>query len=174
VDAPGFTTGEQVKGVCFMAKHKNDHPAEVEARIVAHLDGAASKLSSGETLRVLGATYDAQHLTAELSSRRVPYTTTNGAHEALSEAVKARDAAQPGTIAFLDALDLAVGANFGPTSQSVESFGVTPRKARRKLTADEKRAQAEKARLTRARVKAARAQPPAPPTEGGASTPPKP
>jgi DNA invertase Pin-like site-specific DNA recombinase len=49
------------------------------------------------------------------------------------------------------------------------------RKARRKLTPDEKRARADKARLTRARVKAARAQqPPAPPAEGGASTPTKP
>ncbi len=157
-----------------MAKHKNENPAQVEARIAAHLDGAANKLSSGETLRVLGVTYNSQQLTAELGSRRAPYTTVDGAHEALTTAVKTRDAAQPGTIAFLDALDQAVGANFGPTSPSVESFGVTPRKARRKLTPDEKRARAEKARLTRARVKAARAQqPPAPPAEGGTSTPPK-
>jgi hypothetical protein len=155
-------------------KHKNDNPAKVEARIVAHLDGAANKLPSGETLQVLGVAYNAQQLTAELGSRRAPYIATDGAHAALNAAIEARVAAEPGTVAFLDALDLAVGAKFGPANQSVESFGVTPRKSRRKLTPDEKRAMAEKARLTRARVKAARAQqPPAPPAEGGASTPPK-
>jgi hypothetical protein len=110
-----------------MSKHKNDNPASVEARIVAHLDGAATKLQSGETLQVLGVTYNAQQLTAELGSRRAPYIATDGAHQALTAAIEARVAAEPGTVAFLDALDLAVGANFGPTSQSVESFGVTPR-----------------------------------------------
>jgi hypothetical protein len=158
-----------------MSKHKNENPASVEARIVSHLDGATNQLSSGETLQVLGVSYNAQQLTAKLGSLRALYTTTDQTHVAWSEAVKARDAARPETLAFLEALDLAVGAKYGPTNQSVENFGVTPRKAPRKLTADEKRAKAEKARLTRARVKAARAeQPPAPPTEGGASTPPKP
>ncbi len=157
-----------------MSKNKNGNPARLEARIVAHLDGVANKLQSGDPLQVLGVTYNSQQLAAQLGSLRVPFTTANGAHEALKAAVEARDAAEPATVAFLDALDLAVGAKFGPMSQSVESFGVAPPKARRKLTPDQKRARAEKARLTRARVKAARAQqPPAPPAQGGASSPPK-
>jgi hypothetical protein len=157
-----------------MGKNKNDSPAKEEARIVAHMDGAATKLQGAETLRVLGVTYDSQQLRAKLASLRAPYSTVNGAHEALATAVDVREAVRPDTIAFLDALDMAVGANFGPTSQSVESFGVAPRKTRRKLTPDEKRAQAEKSRKTRARVKEARKQPPAPPDEGGVPTPPMP
>ncbi len=158
-----------------MSKHKNDNPAQVEARIVAHMDGAATKLQTGETLQVLGVPYDSQQLGAKLGTMRVPYTTVDGAHEAFSTAVKARDAAQPETLAFLEALDQAVGAKYGPKSQSVEGFGITPRKTPRVLTPDEKRAKAEKARLTRARIKAARAQQSsAPPAQGGASTPPKP
>ena len=157
-----------------MGQNKNDSPAKVEARIVAHIDGAVNKLQSGETLQVLGVAYDSLRLMAKLGSMRAPYSTVNGAHEALATAIDVRAAAQPDTVAFLDALDMAVGANYGPTSQSVESFGVTPRKARRKLTPDEKRARAEKARLTRARIRAARRQPPAPPDEGGIPTPPMP
>ncbi len=153
-----------------MGNNKNDSPAKVEARIVAHIDGATNKLQSGETLRVLGVTYDSQQLMAKLGSMRVPYTTTNEIHEALAVAVDGRAAAQPDTVAFLDALDMAVGANFGPTSQSVESFGVTPRKARRTLTPDEKRAKADKARQTRARIREARRQPPEPP-QGGPPVP---
>src|SRR5262245_754973 len=135
--------------MCFMAHNKNDTPAKVEARIVAHVDGAANQLQTGETLRVLGVPYDSQGLKAKLASLRAPYSTVNGIHESLAVAVDARTAAEPATIEFLDALDMAVGANYGPASQSVESFGVKPRKTRRKLTPDEKRAQADKARQTR-------------------------
>ncbi len=150
---------------------KDDTPARVEARIAARIKGATDELGTGETLDVLGVTYDAGQLKAKLQSFQVPYTATDQAHHAFSEAVKVRDAAQPGALEFLDALDGSVVGKFGPRSPRIESFGFSPRKAPRTMTPEEKLARAEKSRLTRAKLAAARAKPPAaPPT--GASAPP--
>ena len=150
---------------------QDDNPAAVEARIAARIKGAGTELGTGETVEVLGVKYDAGQLTTELQSRQAPYIATDQAHHAFSEAVKTRDTAQPGTVGFLDALDRAVEGKFGPRSPKVESFGISPRKVRRTLTPEQKLAAAEKSRLTRAKLKAARAKPPAAPSSG-ATTPP--
>ena len=147
-----------------MSRKQDQTPARVEARIAARIKGTATELGTGETLDVLGVKFDAGQLTAKLQSHQVPYTTTDQAHHAFSEAAKARDAAQPGTLEFLDALDRAVEGKFGPRSPRIESFGISPRKAPRTLTPEQKLAKAEKARLTRAKLKAARAKAPAPPS----------
>ena len=151
--------------------NKEENPARVEARIAARIKGAGTELGTGETLEVLGVTFDAGQLTAKLQSFQVPYTTTDQAHHAFSEAVKVRDAAQPGALEFLDALDRSVEGKFGPRSPKIESFGISPRKAPRTLTPEQKLAKAEKNRLTRAKLKAARAKAPVAPSSG-ASTPP--
>ncbi len=152
-------------------KKQDDNPAAVDARIAARIKGATNELGTGDTVEVLGVTYDAPQLTAKLQTCQAPYTATDQAHHAFSEAVKVRDTAQPGTLEFLDALDRAVEGKFGPRSPKVGSFGISPRKAPRTLTPEQKLAQAEKSRLTRAKLKAARAKTPAAPTSGP-STPP--
>ena len=75
-------------------------------------------------------------------------------------------------IEFLDALDRAVEGQFGSSSTVLESFEIAVKKPRRTLTPEEKLAQAQKSRATRAKLREARAQAqaPAPPSE----TPPPP
>jgi hypothetical protein len=161
----------ELKGDHMSNKERDENPAAVDARIAARIKGATNELGTGDTVEVLGVTYDAVQLTAKLQTCQAPYTATDQAHHAFSEAVKARDTAQPGTLEFLDALDSAVEGKFGPRSPKVESFGISPRKAPRTLTPEQKLAKAEKSRLTRARLKAARANAPATPASG-ATTPP--
>ncbi len=154
-----------------MAKN-HDHPKEIELRIDARSKGAATKLG-GNSLQVLGVSYDAVSLPAKLQSLRAPYSATNDADEVASAARKVRDAAQPGTLEFLDALDKAVEGQYGSSSDVLEAFGISPRKPRRVLTLEEKLAQAQKSRATRARIRAARAQAPAPAPPSGTPPPAK-
>jgi hypothetical protein len=155
-------------------KRTKDHgPARVEARIVAHMMGATIQLGTGDTLQVLGGTYDAGQLTAKLQSFQAPYAAADQAHQAWSQAVKAREEAKPGTLEFLGALDRSVEGKYGPNSPVIESFGISRRKAPRTLTPEQKLAKAEKSRLTRARLKEARAKAPATPApSSGTSVPP--
>ncbi len=153
---------------------KNDTPAQVEARIAARITGVGSKLTGAKPLEVLGDDYPADKLTAKLQSLQVPYTDSNEAHQASSKAVQARDAAEPETLRFLDALDSSVRSRYGDDSPDLESFGIAKKKSPRKLTPEQKLAKAEKARLTRAKRKAAFAKDSSPPAPaGGASTSPK-
>jgi hypothetical protein len=139
-----------------MAKN-HDSPKEVELRIDARSKGAATKLGAA-SLQILGVSYDSVSLPAKLQSLRVPYSSTNDADEVASAARKVRDAAQPGTLEFLDALDAAVEGQYGSSSDVLEAFGISRRKPRRVLTPEEKLAQAQKSRATRAKLRAARAQ----------------
>jgi hypothetical protein len=161
----------ELKGDHMTINNNDQAPARVEARIAARIKGAGTELGAGETVEVLGVKYDAGQLTAKLQSFQVPYTTTDQAHHAFSEAVKARDAAQPGALEFLDALDRAVEGKYGSRSPKIESFGLSARKAPRTLTPEQKLAKAEKSRLTRAKLKAARAKGSAP--QSGTTSPTK-
>ncbi len=159
-----------------MSKKNQSHtnPAEVEARIAARITGAEIKLTGAKPLDVQGDDYTQDQLVAKLQSLQVPYTASSEAHVASSKAVDAREAAEPATLRFLDALDNSVKNRFGDDSPDLESFGIAPKKPKRTLTPAQKFAKAEKSRLTRAKRKAALAQDSSPPAPaGGTPTPPK-
>ncbi len=153
-------------------KKNQENPTAVEVRINARIKGAETKLG-GASLQVLGVPYDSGSLKVKLESLLAPHTSTNDADEAASVARKARDAAQPGTLEFLDALDRAVEGQYGSSSPALEAFGISPRKTRRVLTPEEKLAQAQKSRATRAKLRAARTQAAAPAPPSGTPPPPK-
>ncbi len=152
-------------------KNRNRHdvnPAEVESRIVNFLTGVASKLAGAKPLAVGGDDLTNDQLTAKLQSSQSTFTAADEAHVALSKAVKARDEALAGVLAFLDALEVALRNRFGDSSPDLVSFGIAPKKPRRTLTPEQRLAKAQKSRAARARLREARAQassprPPAPP-----------
>jgi len=156
---------------------KSKDPGHVQLRIQELLAGLA-KLGPQENLDLLGTSSAPGAISSQLGQLLVPFTTADQAHQAVSEAVKARDAAQPATVAFVKAIEAAVVSHFGATSARLTDFGLKPRKAPRKLTPAERLAATEKAKATRTRVKQARAAQPAPApkaggttNQGGASTP---
>jgi len=127
---------------------------------------------------VLGTSSAPGTISSQLGQMLAPYTTTDSARQAWSDEVKARDAAQPATVKFIEGIEAAVKSHFGSTSQRLTDFGLKPKKAPRKLTPEERLAATEKAKATRTRVKQARAAQPAPApnaggttNHGGASTP---
>ena len=159
-----------------MSAKKNDqvNPAEVESRIVNFLTGVAAKLVGAKPLEVSGADYTADQLTVKLQSSQAPYVNSDESHRTTSKLIQARDEAQPGTLAFLEALEHSVRNRYGDSSPDLEAFGLAPKKPRRTLTPEQKFARAQKARLTRAKHKEMRATTTSPPPpQGGASTPPK-
>jgi hypothetical protein len=149
------------------------NPAEVESRIVNFLTGVASKLVGAKPLEVAGVDYTSDTLTAKLQSDQSPYIAADESHRTTTKAIQVRDEAQPGTLAFLQALEHAVRNRYGDSSPDLEAFGLTPKKPRRTLTPEQKFARAQKARATRAKHKEMRAQTSPPPATGGAATPPK-
>ncbi len=155
-----------------MSKKNHNHPAQAEARIAARITGAESKLTGAKPLDVQGDDYTQDQLVAKLQSLKVPYTASNEAHVTSSKAVQARVAAEPATLRFLDALDNSVKNRFGDDSPDLESFGIAPKKPKRKLTPAQNLAKAEKSRLTREKRKAALAPDSSPPAPaGGAPAP---
>ncbi|HZU99391.1 MAG TPA: hypothetical protein VFF73_21970 [Planctomycetota bacterium] len=150
----------------IIKRDKSKGPGHIELRIQNLLAGLA-KLSPQETLDVLGTSSAPGTVSSELGKRLVPYTDANAAHQAASEAVKARDAAEAETVSYVEGVEAAVVSHFGATNQRLADFGLTPRKARRKATPAERLARTQKANATRARVKQARAQPAPAPNAGG-------
>ncbi|HZU98843.1 MAG TPA: hypothetical protein VFF73_19205 [Planctomycetota bacterium] len=150
----------------MLHNNKSSGPGRVELRIQNLLAGLA-KLSPQETLDVLGTSSAPGTVTSELGKRLVPYTDSNTAHQAASEAVKARDAAEPETVSYIEGVEAAVVSHFGATSERLTDFGLKPRKAPRKPTPEERLARTVKSNATRARVKQARAATPAPAPKGG-------
>jgi hypothetical protein len=144
-------------------------PGHVELRIQNLLAGLA-KLSPQETLDVLGTSSAPSTVSSELGKRLAPYTDANTAHQAASEAVKARDAAEADTVSYVEGVEAAVVSHFGATNQRLADFGLAPRKARRKATPAERLARTQKANATRARVKQARAAQPTPAPNAGGTT----
>jgi hypothetical protein len=155
-----------------MANKKNRHdanPATVEQRIINFLTGVGSKLVGAKPLEVEGVDLTSDQLTAKLQSSQAPYIDADETHRASTKAIQVRDEAQPGTIAFLDALEHAVRSRYGDTSPDLEAFGIAPKKPKRTLTPEQKFARAQKIRATRAKHKEQQAQasppssPPSPP-----------
>jgi hypothetical protein len=153
---------------------KSKDPGHVQARIQNLLSGLA-KLGPQENLDVLGTSSAPGTLSSQLGTMLVPFTTADQAHQAVSEAVKARDAGRPDTVKFIEGIEAAVKSHFGASSPRLTDFGMKPKKAPRKLTPEERLAATEKAKATRTRVKQARAAQPAPAPktgtcQGGAAT----
>lgn len=101
------------------------------------------------SLDVAGVPMTPQQLASGLQQCDAPYLTVGQTHRAWSDAVQARNQAEPGTIQFLDNVENALKGHFGATNSQLEDFGIKPKSAPRKLTSAEYAERAEKAQKTR-------------------------
>ena len=142
---------------------KGNHPGSIEARIKARVEGL-QKLPPAVSLDVAGVPSAPSQLASELQTRGGKYQVADLAHRAATDAVKDRNDSEPETLVRLDAVDAAIIAHFGATSSQLADFGMTPKKAPRKLTSEELVAREKKAAETRAEN---HPKPAPPPAEGG-------
>jgi urease accessory protein UreF len=136
-----------------MAKRiTNGHsPGRIQARVKALLDGVQQKLSSSsKPLEVAGVDNTNVDLANTLNVILARYVAPDAAHQAWQVSVRARDAAETQDMAQIDAIESALKNRYGATSPELQAFGMKPRKAPRKLTAQQREAATEKARETRA------------------------
>src|SRR5277367_5824482 len=116
---------------------KGTNPGNVEARIQKMRTGLQT-LPAGTVLDLQGAGTASNQIVTELTTREAPYLAATKAHQAATEAVDDRNAAEPGTIAYLDLVEAAIKAKVGVDSPELADFGITPKKARKKLTPEER------------------------------------
>jgi hypothetical protein len=132
-----------------MAKKANrQNPGNVEARIQARLVGI-QKLPATLSLDVAGVSLTPQQLASQLQQCAAAYLPVGQTHRAWSDAVQARNEAEPGTLQVLDNVDGALKGHFGASSSQLEDFGITPKADPRKLTSAEYAERAVKAKETR-------------------------
>src|ERR1700731_4315721 len=92
-----------------VSKHSN--PAAVVDRIDNLLNGF-KQIPASVQLDVLGTIAAPATLTSELEGRKTLYTTHDQAEVAAKNAKTARDAAQPDTVARVDAIEAAVRSHY--------------------------------------------------------------
>jgi hypothetical protein len=130
-------------------KNGNRHPSSVEARIREMLQGFETEPQS-TVLDVYGVPSAPDKLRGELQTRLARYTDSDAAQLAATKLIEVRDAAEPETLRYLDAIDASLRGHYGAESSDLARFGVKPKKAPRKLTAEERLHQVEQLRKTRA------------------------
>ena len=149
--------------------NQGGNPGSVEARINALIKGLQG-VPATENFDVEGTGTSPASLTSELVGRAVPYSTANQAHQASTNAIRARDVAEPETLARLDAIEASIRNHYGDKNPKLRDFGLAPRKAARSLTPEEQAHKVAALRATRAKdghVAKGHVNPPATP-EGGA------
>ncbi len=134
-----------------MARKKNGNrtPGYVEARIRDMLQGFETEPQS-TVLDVYGAPSAPDKVKGELQIRLARYTDSDAAHLKATGLIQIRDAAEPETLRYLDAIDASLRGHYGADNTDLARFGVKPKKAPRKLTAEEQLQKVEQARKTRA------------------------
>jgi len=144
-------------------KKMNRNPGNTGDRINKLIVGIQSKIPATDSLDVLGALTKPSDVLAGLNTRNTPYVVADGAHTALTAAVKVRDEAEADTLRYVEAVESGIKAHLGDTNPDLISFGITPKRAPRALTADEKAQKVAALRATRAARKAALVKPTQPP-----------
>jgi len=153
-----------------MSRTKQSHaPGYVEARINALIKGLQG-VPATENFDVEGTGTGPVSLTSELVGRAGPYSTANQAHQASTNAIRAREVAEPETLRRLESIEAAIRNHYGDKSPKLTDFGLTPRKAPRTLTPEEKAHKVAALRATRAKDGHGAKSPATPPStpEGGA------
>ncbi len=130
--------------------NKGSNPAYVEARINALIKGLQG-VPATENFDVEGTGTGPVSLTSELVGRAGPYSTANQAHQAATNAIRARDVAEPETLRRLDSIEAAIRNHYGDKSPKLKDFGLAPRKTPRTLTPEEQAHKVAALRATRAK-----------------------
>ncbi len=108
-------------------------------------------MPSGSSLILAGISRQRDDLIQTAETHLVRYTDADEAHVVASQKVKVRDDGHPAARDFVTEMHAALQVQLGPNNTALLDFGAAPRKARRKLTPDERKAAADKARQTRER-----------------------
>ncbi|HZU99178.1 MAG TPA: hypothetical protein VFF73_20895 [Planctomycetota bacterium] len=150
-----------------MSRTKQSHaPGYVEARINALIKGLQG-VPATENFDVEGTGTGPVSLTSELVGRAGPYSTANQAHQAATNAIRAREVAEPETLRRLESIEAAIRNHYGDKSPKLTDFGLAPRKTPRTLTPEEKAHKVAALRATRAKDGHGAKSPVTPPTSGG-------
>ncbi len=137
-------------GQLMSRNNQGSNPGSVEARINALIKGLQG-VPATENFDVEGTGTGPVSLTSELVGRAGPYSTANQAHQAATNAIRARDVAEPETLRRLESIEAAIRNHYGDKSPKLKDFGLTPRKTPRTLTPEEQQHKVAALRATRAK-----------------------
>src|SRR5579883_787423 len=126
------------------------HPAAMQAKLQALSKGLRTVLQPTDTIDVAGTSTPAGKAADDVDAELAFYTNTNVAHAAYEKVKQARDAAAPATLAHFEALEVGLRAKLGVSNPDLTQFGLSPKKKRAKLTAEELVKAQAKASATRA------------------------
>lgn len=133
---------------------KKRNPETIKMRIDALVSGLLH-LQRPILMNIEGKNLAIPDLAGVLRQKKQPYTKVDDQHTAWKQAIQDRDAAQPGTLRFLDSAEAAIGGALGPSSPELILFGIKPKRERRPMTPEERVARANALRTARSLRKAA-------------------
>jgi hypothetical protein len=132
-----------------MSKNSSHH-TQTQLELAALIKGLQG-MPAGSTLFLSGISRQRDDLIQTAETYLTRYTDAEEARVVASQKVTVRDDVHAQARSFVTEMHAALPVQLGPNSTALLDFGVAPRKARRKLTPDERKAAAEKARQTRER-----------------------
>ena len=113
--------------------------------------GLASNPPGGQPSIVIeGQSVSVSTLVTELQGYAMVYQAVEDAEQVYKKAIAARDAVAPGAQGRRDALRASIKGTLGRTNPDLETYGISPDKEQRALTAEEEVAKVAKAKATRA------------------------
>jgi hypothetical protein len=121
----------------------------VAAQLNNIIKGVESNFPDTASITIDGITYDKPSLLAVLKAKLAQLEAADVAFEIYKQKLAEREAAMPDTDAFKKRMCMALLAYYGSNTSTLAEYGVSPRKARRKLTSEEKVVAATKAKKTR-------------------------
>jgi len=119
------------------------------------LAGLKTSFAASEVLKVAGADRPVPDLVQAFEQALGLYAAAESLHEQTKTAVEVRDTAAPGFLKLMDNLEKALSVWFGPASETLTAFGMTPERPRKRRSSAQKAAAAKKAAATRAAEKPA-------------------
>lgn len=129
---------------------KQTFPTGLELKIETAIAGLLSHLPAGTTqLTVGGVTYQVADLVKHAEELVQPWRDIRGARSVVRQVIAARPVDEPKLRTFAEDLKYSLSTLLGRESEELRHFGFTPVRRRRKLTAEEQVAKAEKANETR-------------------------
>jgi hypothetical protein len=128
----------------------SSHFAVTQLELAALLKGLQG-MPAGSSLILSGVNRQRDDLIQTTETHLTRYTDADEAHVVASQKVKVRDDGHPAARDFVTEMHAALQVQLGPNNTALLDYGVSPRKARRKLTPEEKKAATDKARQTRER-----------------------
>ena len=134
-----------------MATNITNQPSKMQTRLDAAASGLSSiNLTTLNSMMILGAMMAKAEVITKLKSLSAVYAAATNAKQAFAAAVKVRKAGQQQTMAFYDALVMALKLALGPTNEGMlPSFGVALPKEPKQATVETKTIAKAKAAATR-------------------------